>query len=78
MKAVAQNTELEFQRLLEHHPSKQKIHMSNILQQGILMKDDGNDEVSNGTPKNLIPSNGVVIWDGMLKLCSKLDHATHL
>jgi hypothetical protein len=32
------------------------------------MRDDVNDEMSNGTPKILIPSNGVVNWDQMLKL----------
>jgi hypothetical protein len=43
------------------------------------MKDDVNDEVPNGTPKTMIPSNGVVNWDGVLKLGDKLkgDHATH-
>jgi hypothetical protein len=30
------------------------------------MKDDVNNEVSNGTPKTLIPFDGVVNWDGML------------
>jgi hypothetical protein len=45
-----------------------------------LMYDDGNDEMSNGIPKTLIPSNGVVNWDGVLKSNDKLhgDHATHL
>ncbi len=44
-----------------------------------LMKDDVNDKVPNGTPKTLIPSNGMVNFDGVLKLSSKLegDHATH-
>ncbi len=32
------------------------------------MKDDVNDEMPNGTPKTLILSNGVVNWDGVLKL----------
>jgi hypothetical protein len=36
------------------------------------MKDDVNDEVPNGTPKTLLPSNGVVNWDGVLKLSNKL------
>ncbi len=41
-----------------------------------LMKDDVKDEVSNGTPKTWIPSNGVVNWDGVLKYGGKLqgDH----
>jgi len=44
------------------------------------MKDDVNDEVSNGTPKIIILSNGVVNWDGVLKSSNRLkgDHATHL
>jgi hypothetical protein len=43
------------------------------------MKDDLNDEVFNGTPKTLIPSDGVLNWDGVLKSSGKLggDHATH-
>jgi hypothetical protein len=32
-----------------------------------LMKDDMNDGVPNGTPKSLIPFDGVVNWDGVLK-----------
>jgi hypothetical protein len=45
-----------------------------------LMKDDLNDEVLNGIPKILIPSNGVVNWDGVLKSGDRLesDHTTHL
>ncbi len=44
------------------------------------MKDDVNDEVLNGTSKTLIPSDGVVNWDGVLKLGGRLegDHVTHL
>jgi hypothetical protein len=44
------------------------------------MKDDVNEEVPNGTPKTLIPSDGMVNWDGVLKLGGTLegDHATHL
>jgi hypothetical protein len=43
------------------------------------MKDDMNDEVFNGTPKILIPSNGVLNWDKVLKSSdmAKGDHATH-
>jgi hypothetical protein len=43
------------------------------------MKDDVNDEVPNGTPKILIPFDGVVNWDGVLKLSDKQkgDYATH-
>ncbi len=39
-----------------------------------------NDGVPNGTPNILIPSDGVVNWDGVLKLGSKPkgDHVTHL
>jgi len=44
------------------------------------MKDDVNEEVPNGTPKTLIPSNEMVNWDGVSKLNDKLqgDHVTHL
>jgi hypothetical protein len=44
------------------------------------MRDDMNDEVPNGTPKTLMFSNGVINWDGVLKLNNRLerDHATHL
>jgi hypothetical protein len=44
------------------------------------MKDDVNDEVSNGTPKYLIPFNGVLNLDEVIKLGSKPegDHVTHL
>ncbi len=43
------------------------------------MKDDVNDEMPNGTPKTLIPSNGVN-EDRVLKLGGRLegDHVTHL
>ncbi len=44
------------------------------------MEDDVNDEVFTEISKTLIPSNGVVNWDGVLKSNDKLegDHATHL
>lgn len=44
------------------------------------MKDDVNDEVSNGTPNTLIPSDGMVNWDEVLKSGNRLkgDHATNL
>ncbi len=44
------------------------------------MKDYVNDGVPDGNPKVLIPSNGVVNWDGVLKLGDrpKVDHITHL
>jgi hypothetical protein len=43
------------------------------------MKDDVKVMVPSGTPKTLIPSNGVVNWDGALKFDGKPegDHATH-
>jgi hypothetical protein len=41
------------------------------------MKDDVNDEVPNKTLKILIPSNGVVNWDGVSNNGLKGDHATH-
>ncbi len=45
-----------------------------------LINDDVNDEVPNGTPKTLIPFDGVIKWDGVLKTSNdklKSDHATH-
>jgi hypothetical protein len=44
------------------------------------MKDNMNDEIPNGIHNNLIPFDGVVNWDGVLKLNNRLkgDHATHL
>jgi hypothetical protein len=43
------------------------------------MKDDVKIKVPNGTPKTLIPSNGVVNWDGVLKFGGrpKVDHFMH-
>ncbi len=43
------------------------------------MKDDVNDEVSNGTSKTLIPSNGVLNADEVskIKLQAQKGHATH-
>jgi hypothetical protein len=37
-------------------------------------------ELPNGTPKTLIPFDGVLNWDGVSKLGGKLkrDHATYL
>jgi len=37
-------------------------------------------KVPNKTPKTLIPSNGVINWDGVLKSGGrpKCDHVTHL
>ncbi len=45
-----------------------------------LMKDGVKIKVPNGTPKILIPLDGVVNWDGVLKSSGRLegDHATHL
>jgi hypothetical protein len=44
-----------------------------------LMKDDVNNEMPNGTLKTIIPSNGVVNWEGVLKSNDrpKGDHVTH-
>jgi hypothetical protein len=45
-----------------------------------LTKDDVKIKVLNRTPKTLIPSYGVVNWDGVLKSSGRLegDHVTHL
>jgi len=37
------------------------------------MEDDLNDGVPNGTPKTLIPSDGVFKLDGVSKLSNKLE-----
>jgi hypothetical protein len=44
------------------------------------MKDDVNDEAPNGTPKILIPNNGVLNLDGVIKSSGKPKrvHGTHL
>jgi hypothetical protein len=56
-----------------------RVHMSNMFYKTSLVKDDVNDEVPNKTPKILIPSDGVVTLDGVLKLSSRPegDHITH-
>ncbi len=43
------------------------------------MKDDVKDEIPNGTPKPIIPFDGVLSRDGVLKLRSKVkgDHVAH-
>jgi hypothetical protein len=43
------------------------------------MKDNVKVKLLNGTPKTLIPLNGVVNWDEVLKFGgrSKGDHVTH-
>jgi hypothetical protein len=43
------------------------------------MQDDVKVKVPNKTPKTLIPFDGVVNWDGVLKFGGKLkgDHAMH-
>jgi len=55
-------------------------HVEPSFNRTSLMKDDVNDEMLNGTSKTLIPSDGVVNWDGVLKLGGRLegDHVTHL
>ncbi len=43
------------------------------------MKDDMKIKVPNGTPTTLIPLDGVVNWDRVLKFSGRLegDHTTH-
>jgi hypothetical protein len=43
------------------------------------MKNDVKVTMFSGTPRTLIPSDGVVNWDGVLKFGDrpKGDHATH-
>jgi hypothetical protein len=37
------------------------------------MKDVMNHKMFNGTPKTMVPSNGVVNWDGVLKLGGRVE-----
>jgi hypothetical protein len=58
---VAQNNEFKFQRLLKHHPIYgEGQHAKHPPTRQFFMKDDVNDEVFNGTPKTLIPFDGVL------------------
>ncbi len=54
--------------------------MSNVSCRAFFMKDDVKVMVLSGTPKILIPLDGVVNWDGVLKSSgrSEGDHARHL
>jgi hypothetical protein len=60
---ATQNNELEFQAPHEHHPFTCRTSSCRAS----LMKDDVKVMVPNGTPRTLIPSNGVENWDGVLK-----------
>jgi hypothetical protein len=79
MMNVAQNNKLEFQRPLEHHPFLEEGPRVEHPLTRHLMKDDVKVKVPNGTLKILIPSYGVVNWDGVLNSSGKLqsDHATY-
>ncbi len=54
--------------------------MPKSFKKTFLMKDYVNDEVPNGTPKILIPSNGMLNQNGMSESSGNPhgDHATHL
>jgi hypothetical protein len=69
---VACSNELEFQRLLEHHLVFKK---SQHAKHQFLTFDERWFEWwgANGTPKTLIPSNGVLNWDGVSKSGNKLE-----
>jgi hypothetical protein len=43
------------------------------------MKDVVNHKMFNGTPKTMVPFNGVVNWDGVLKSRGRIegDHVAH-
>ncbi len=59
--------------------AKQWIIIWTFFSMVFFMKDDMNDKMFHGTSKTLIPFNGVLNWDGVLKLGGRLkgDHATH-
>ncbi len=60
--------------------SKEKVDMWTSSSKAFFMKDDMKVKVSNGTPKTLIPLDGVVNLDGVLKSGGRPegDHAMHL
>ncbi len=59
---------------------KKRSKCRTFFNKAFFMKDDMKVEVSNGTSKTIIPSNGVVNWDGVLKFGNmpKGDHVMHL
>ncbi len=74
------NNELEFQRLFEHCLVQgEREHAKHFFIKLSFMKDDLNDEMPNGTPKILIPYDGVLNQDGVSKSGDKPkeDYVTH-
>ncbi len=57
---VARNNELKFQNYLNITHSREKVQCQTFSRRAFLMKGDVNDEVPNGTPKSMIPFDGVV------------------
>jgi len=80
MMVVARSNGFKFKAYLNITHSKEKSTCRTSSNKTSLMKDDVKDEVPNGTPKVLNPSDGVLNKDGVSKLNDKLegDHATHL
>ncbi len=64
MMAIEWNNELEFQRLFETSPILRRFMCQTSFNNASLMKDDVNDDLPNGTPKILIPFNGVLKLGG--------------
>jgi hypothetical protein len=64
MMAIEWNNELEFQRLFETSPILRRFTCQTSFNNASLMKDDVNDDLPNGTPKILIPFNGVLKLGG--------------
>jgi hypothetical protein len=64
---------------ITHHREKRST-CGTSFSMASLTKDDVKIKVLNRTPKTLIPSYGVVNWDGVLKSSGRLegDHVTHL
>jgi hypothetical protein len=58
---------------------KKKFTWRTFSSWAFFIKDDVNDEMSNGTLKTLIFFDKVINWNELLKSCGKLkgDHATH-
>jgi len=79
MMGVAQNNKLEFKATLTSPILRRRSTCRASSCKASLMKDDMKIKVPNGTPTTLIPLDGVVNWDRVLKFSGRLegDHTTH-
>jgi hypothetical protein len=79
MMGVARNNNLEFKATLTSPIFRRRSTCRAFFCKASLMEDDVKIKVPNGTPKTLIPLDGVVNWDGVLKSSGRLegDHTTH-